>query len=130
MSDEQFTTHVEGVGAFSFLRRTMRLEMRIGAEYSRLTEGVDTPTQWFELVAGILAAIKVLVVAAPPGWDLEQLDPTDDETWDQLVLIHRALRDQEDTFRRAKKKQSETTGAAAVGNAGVLVPSEIQPAAD
>lgn len=96
-----FTVEVESVGVFRFAKRAMRDEMRIAAEYSRLTEGVDTPTIWLETVATWISTLKVLIVTAPPGWeDMDALDPLDEDTYSRLMRVHRALREKEGSFRR------------------------------
>jgi len=116
-----FNVEVEGVGAFRFGRRSMRDEMRVGAEFSRLTEGVEAPTPWLELVAGVIAALKVLTVEAPDGWDVDAMDPLDQDTYDKLLSVHAALRAKEEDFRRSKSKASEKTGQVDGGDTGVLV---------
>lgn len=101
-----FHLDVEGVGHFVFAKRTMRDEMRIAAEFSRLTEGVTTPTTYLELVAGWLSALTVLTVQAPDGWDLETMDPLDEDTYAQLMRVHAALREKEGSFRGVKRASS------------------------
>ncbi|ATI15628.1 hypothetical protein [Bordetella phage vB_BbrM_PHB04] len=109
-----FTIPVEGIGAFRFARRTMRDELRIAAEFSRLTEGVETPTTYLATVAGWIATLKVLTVEAPGGWiknldgkptnNLDEIDPLDDETYATLLKVHAVLREKEGSFRRGKEQ--------------------------
>lgn len=110
-----FHVDVEGVGHFIFARRVMRDELRIASEYSRLTEGVETPTPFLASVATWLSALKVLTVQAPHGWDLETLDPFDDESLDKVVLVFAALRAKEASFRRGPGKASQAPGQAESG---------------
>lgn len=94
-----FTVDVEGVGTFSFGRRTMRDEIKIQVEYARLIEGVE-PTEWLAVVAGWIATLRVLTVAAPAGWDIDEMDPLDDQTYARLAKVHQVLVDKERSFRR------------------------------
>ena len=125
-----FYVDVEGIGTFSFGKRKMRDELRIAAEFSRLTEGVETPTAWLEIVAGWIAALTVLTVEAPAGWSLEDMDPLDQESYDKLRKVHEALRSKEHSFRKDKKPGVEAKREADSEGAGVLVPAEVQPGAD
>jgi hypothetical protein len=96
-----FQIQVEGLGSFTFAKRTMRDEFAIAAEYSRLTEGVDTPTDFLHGYARIFATIKVLQVVVPDGWNIDDLDPLDGDTsFAQLRAVFAALRAKEDDFRR------------------------------
>lgn len=125
-----FFVDVPGIGTFSFAQRKMSDEMRITAEYSRLTEGVETPTTWLEVVANWISALKVLTVTAPAGWDVDEMDPLDEDTYANLGKVHGALRDKETSFRQNKAKavQAQRTGNSE--GPGVLVPTPVQPGAD
>ena len=125
-----FTVPVEGIGAFTFAKRKLRDEMAIAAEYSRLTEGVDTPTPFLEAVAGWISTLKVLTVAAPDDWNIEDMDPLDAGTFAKLRTVHAALREKEGSFRGAGKKPGAAEGKALGADDGVRVPSPVQPAAD
>ncbi|MFD3263214.1 hypothetical protein [Phenylobacterium ferrooxidans] len=105
-----FVITVEGIGAFTFSKRTLRSGFAISAEYARLTEGepLDALTGRF---AEAVATLKILTVAAPDGWapsDLDDLSPFDDEAYANLVKVWSALSEKEETFRRpgAKGKSS------------------------
>lgn len=95
-----FQVQVEGLGTFTVGRRTMRDEFAVAAEYSRLTEGVQTPTDFLHYYARAFATSKVLVVLAPAGWDVEKLDPQEDASYAQLIGIFDAIRAQEADFRQ------------------------------
>lgn len=95
-----FQVLVDGLGSFTVGRRTMRDEFAIAAEYSRLTEGVPSPTDFLHFYARAFSTIKVLVVAAPGGWDVEKLDPQEDASYAQLIGVYDAIRAQEADFRR------------------------------
>lgn len=101
-----FQVMVENVGSFTFGKRTMKDEIKIQVEYARLIEGVD-PTEWLETVCGWIATLKVLTVNAPDGWDIDSMDPLDQDTYGRMASVHAALRDQERSFRSEPKKNVE-----------------------
>lgn len=125
-----FFVDVPEIGTFSFAYRMIGDEMRIAAEYSRLTEGVATPTAWLTIVAGWISALKVLTVAAPAGWDIDRMDPLDEDTYDKLRKVHTALREQESSFRKDKATAVKAQRPGNGQDAGVLVPPALQPGAD
>lgn len=94
-----FGLDVEGVGNFAFRHRTMRDELRIATEYSRLTEGIDTPSKQLDAIANMLSTVKVLCAEPPDGWDIETMDPLDPQTFAQLFTVYSALREREKFFR-------------------------------
>lgn len=101
-----FVISVEGIGSFTFSKRTLRSGFAISAEYARLTEGepLDALTGRF---AEAVATLKVLMVDAPSGWgaaDLDDMSPYDDATYANLLKVWGALSDKEETFRRAGAK--------------------------
>lgn len=91
---------VEGLGDFVVSKRRMRDEFAIAAEYSRLTEGVPTPTDFLHFYARAFATIKTLVVQAPSGWNVEELDPNEESSYAQMIAVFDAIRAREDDFRR------------------------------
>ena len=105
-----FQIQIDDLGLFEFKHRAMRDELRIGAEYSRLTEGVDTPAEWFGLLAEMMSALKVLTVKAPDGWDMDAMDPLDGGTYDKIMRVFSALREKERFFRKGPGQDGQTTG--------------------
>lgn len=108
--ETDFAVTVDGVGSFTFGRRTMRDEISIQVEYARLIDGVE-PTAWLQAVCGWLSVLKVLTVRAPDGWDLDEMDPLEDETYAKLSRVYESLIDKERSFRRGAKLASEAGGA-------------------
>jgi len=113
-----FSVDVEGVGSFRFARRTLRDEMRISAEFARMAEGVDlvdakvgSPEYFLSQVGGWISPLKVLTVSAPDGWDLDSMDPLDEDTYSKLMRVHDALRAKEGSFRRKPNSQSSGPSA-------------------
>jgi hypothetical protein len=105
---------VEGIGAFTFARRTMRDEISVQIEYAKLLGGVE-PTPWLSAVCGWLSVLSVLTVRAPEGWstDPDAMDPLDEEVYARLSRVHGALVEKERSFRRGAKPGSQAGGAAA-----------------
>lgn len=129
-ADTDFHQEVEGVGHFVFARRTMRDEMRIAAEFSRLTEGVETPTNFLATVAGWIATLKVLTVSAPDGWDLDEMNPLDDDVFARIGGVNKALRTREGQFRAPKGTAGQNGGQAAGGHDQLLVSSQVPAVTD
>lgn len=105
-----FTHDVEGIGTFTFARRKMADEIKIQVEYAKLIDGSE-PTEWLARVCGWISTLKVLTVRAPDGWDIEEMDPLDDEVYANMLLVFLALRSRENTFRGKSGKGSEEGSA-------------------
>lgn len=110
---DDFHVDVEGVGHFVFAKRKMRDEVKIQVEFARMIEGVE-PTEWLKAVCGWMSTLSVLTVAAPAEWDMEEMDPLEDEVYTKLSRVHEALRDKERSFRGGKKPVGERGSEAAV----------------
>lgn len=104
-----FTVDVPDVGRFTFARRTMADELAIQREYADILQGVESPTVWLQTMGGWLSALRVLTVRAPENWDLEELDPLDEDTYAKLNKVYEELRNQERSFRAGKKPEGEGT---------------------
>jgi hypothetical protein len=124
-SDRQFTVPIESIGVFTFSRRTLRDEVRIQAAYARLTEGAETPTNVLHNLATWISCIQVQLVEAPKGFDLDALDPFDDETYRKLSKIYEEVMASEARFRGGERGRGETTSADSEEHAGVLVSQKI-----
>lgn len=98
---EKETKQEHVLGRFRFARRTIRDTFRIRSYYSRLTDGhYDEKGDAADLVAWSFAQVQVLLVGPPAGFNLEELDPLVDESWEIKALsIFKALRDKELSFR-------------------------------
>ncbi|MND16904.1 hypothetical protein D3C77_05090 [compost metagenome] len=119
-----FIVDVEGVGSFSFAKRTMKDEIDIQVEYARIIQGVEA-TDWLARVGGWISTLKVLTVRAPSGWDIDDMDPLDEKVYEDMLLVYLALRAKEDSFRRKPGKGSEEGGQAQVPDDRLLVSPEI-----
>lgn len=105
-----YTVDVAGVGTFTFARRTMRDELAIQREYAAILDGVE-PTAWLAAVGGWMSTLRVLTVRAPADWDIDGLDPTDNETYAKLGRVHEALLEKERSFRRQPGVAGEAVSA-------------------
>lgn len=90
-SPGDYAVTVEGLGQFTFGRRTMRDEFAVAAEYSRLTEGVADNQSRLAVLARAYAAIKTLMVSGPNGWDVTALNPGKDASYVQMETVYAAL---------------------------------------
>lgn len=114
-SPSDFTVSVEGIGTFTFAKRRMADEINVQVEYARIIQGVE-PTDWLALVGGWLSVLRVLTVAAPEGWNIDEMDPLDNDTYLRLGRVHKALADKERSFRpgAASPSADPREGAGAV----------------
>lgn len=120
-----YHVQVEGIGQFTFARRKLADEVSIQVEYARILDGVQ-PTEWLALVGGCLSALRVLTVRAPEDWDIDELDPLEDESYAKLMQVHAALVSKERSFRRKPTDTGEADGQGNGPVGGVLVSEEIQ----
>lgn len=111
--ETDFTVTVEGIGSFTFGRRKMADEIAIQREYAYILSGA-TPTQWLDLVATWTSAFKVLTVFAPAGWDIDEMDPLDDGTYEKMKLVYDALCEKELSFRRKPGVDGQGSSAASL----------------
>lgn len=100
MTPATYTLTVPDIGTFEIRRRTFKVQMAVHAELNRLTEGAPLASlsDWFLDICGLVAELKTLVVKAPDGWSIDDLDPLDDG-YDRLRAVHQAIRAREGTFR-------------------------------
>ena len=124
-SETDFVVKVEGIGNFTFARRKMALEIEIQVEYAKMLNGAPA-TEWLALVAGWISALKVLTVRAPADWDIDELDPLDDDTYAKLARVHGALTEKENSFRRKPAGGGEGERQGAGQDGGVLVPPQVR----
>jgi hypothetical protein len=130
MTPATYVVNVPDVGAFEIRKRTLRVQMAIHAELNRLTEGAPLATlsDWFIDLCGLVAELKGLIIHAPDGWSMEDVDPLDDG-YDRLRAVYRAIRTQEDSFR-IKAKGDQTTGAGGSEQHPVVVPGSVSAATE
>lgn len=125
-----YDVQVEGIGQFKFARRSLGDELKVQVEYARITEGVMQPTPWLYSLGTWLSALRVLMVGAPDGWDMEAMDPLEDDTYDQIKKVYEAMRDKEDSFRRKPGKTGQAPSQGDGKDDRVLVPEKVQSPAE
>lgn len=111
MADEVFHVNVDGVGKFTFRRRTYELGLEIE---SRVLKSVGNDFQAhpvFVRAARKYQDLRVLTVDAPDGWDLTDMDPLDQDQIDQVEKVWEAFREAEDTFREERKAKRKAARA-------------------
>lgn len=91
---------VDGVGTLEVRRRTLRVEIQVGAEFARLTEGQEQIPGWLRDLCEMTSTAKVLVVRGPDGWDVDAMDPQEPATYEKLAKVYQAIREAEGRFRR------------------------------
>jgi hypothetical protein len=130
MTPATYVVNVPDVGTFEVRKRTLRVQMAIHAELNRLTEGAPLATlsDWFIDLCGLVAELKGLIIKAPDGWSMEDIDPLDDG-YDRLRAVYRAIRTQEDSFR-TQAKGDQTTGAGGSEQPAMVVPGSVSAATE
>jgi hypothetical protein len=110
MRSDTFVVDVDGVGSFECRRRTMRVEVARQAEFCRLTEGLQSIPEEFAGVCNFLAYLKVMIAKGPDGWDVDDVDPEDQEQLKKLREVHAAIQTAERRFRAGAKSDGQGSG--------------------
>jgi hypothetical protein len=97
-NDTDFTVVVDGIGKFTVGRRKMADEVAIQREYALILGGAE-PTSWLHIVGNWIATFKVLIVFAPPGWDIDEMDPLENATYEKMKRVYDAISEKELSFR-------------------------------
>jgi len=111
-SDKQFQVKVEGVGPFTFRKRTLALQVALEAEAQRMVGGICLDPGLVG-AANEIATIQTLMLQGPPGFSLDDMDPLDLEAQATLHQIYEALRVAEEEFRARLKAKRAAVGEAA-----------------
>lgn len=119
-----FFEDVEGIGRFRFARRKMADEVQIQRLFSEYTGGIQA-TAWLLTLGEYLSTLRVLTVSAPANWDLDDMDPLDEDTYSKIARVFIALREREETFRGRPRKTSEGSSAQDAGDSGSLVSADL-----
>ena len=124
--ETDFSIDLEGVGRFTFGRRTLGDSIAIAVERATLRRGME-PSEIDDETAGwtnMLATLKVLCVSAPEGWDdLTAIDLAEHpDAFDHIFDLWTKLIEKEDSFRGAAKSRSTEAGQGSGADVSVLVP--------
>jgi len=124
---------VDGIGTFSFRRRTIGDEIKIQAAYDAMVGGLAEPSSYLDSLATAVSTYTVLANSWPEGWapsEVHEMDAVMSDRITDLIRVHGALCLREDEFRPEGKKRFKAPGQGAVGDTGSVVPPQIQPAAE
>lgn len=124
-----FFEDVEGIGRFRFARRKMNDEIKIQRLFSDYTGGVN-PTAWLLTLGEYLSTLRVLTVESPEGWDMDNMDPLDEETYEKIGRVFVALREREETFRGKPRTNGQGQGPQDAEHGGSVVSTDVPPAAE
>jgi hypothetical protein len=115
--DRTYPVDVEGIGTFVFRRRTMEHRYAIAALALKIMGagggGGETPHLGVLQSTEKMAELQLLCVSGPDGWDIDALDPLDDEDCSKFEAVHKRFREAEETFRRELKAKRARVGATA-----------------
>ncbi|ECH9374561.1 hypothetical protein ZL54_22460 [Salmonella enterica subsp. enterica] len=121
-----FFVDVPDIGNFRFARRSIHDEMQIQRYFSEYTGGCQ-PTAWYSTLAEFMSVLRALIVTAPEGWDIDTLDPLDEESYSQMSRVYEALREQEERFRGRSFEKSESQRQGNDERGGLLVSEDVPP---
>ena len=107
-----FPVSVDGVGDFVFKRRSLDAQFKIEAAAVRFLGG-ETASDSLYRMAMSFATVSHLAVTVPDGWNIDEIDPLDNEQLDRVHLVFRRLRAAEETFRAGAKSQRPSLGTSA-----------------
>lgn len=124
-----YTVDVDGEGTFTFGRREMKDHLKIQVEYSRIVEGCE-PTNWLDQLATWISTLRVLMVSGPKEFDVDGMDPLDENEYLRIMKVFTSMREKEDSFRRSSKVAGNGAGTGSSGNAGVLVSPQVPTGAE
>lgn len=119
MADNYFVD-IDGLGAFEVMRRTMLANNKIRSEFNRITEGQESLSEAFEQFCVVFSTLKALVVKAPTGWNLDNLDPDDDNSYQQMYSLYFKIVEKEKFFR-GKDQGGQNTSAGSGSDDRVVV---------
>lgn len=111
--NNDFQVDVDGIGRFTFGRKTMRDIYAIRGEYAAVTANNFTDDGAFaDIGAWAFITLGRQMVAAPAGFSLD-IDPVlDDGAEEKIVKVFFALREKEQSFRPQPQSAVAGTGQA------------------
>ncbi|ECB1886238.1 hypothetical protein IAJ44_004294 [Salmonella enterica] len=124
-----FFENIDGIGRFRFARRKMADELQIQRLYAEYAGGVE-PTVWLATLAEYLSTLRVLIVEAPESWDLDSMDPLDDDTYKKISRVFVALREREETFRAGAGNNGKGERQEDAEHGRSLVSPDVPPATE
>lgn len=93
------TVDVDGVGQFEFHHRTLTLQVGVEAILNRMLDGPVSDEKLL-YVARAISTVKKLAIKWPEGFDLEAIDPIDENEVGSVLKAYGGLLEAEANFRR------------------------------
>jgi hypothetical protein len=107
-----FKLDVDGIGDFMFREKSFRDQVKIESMASEILGRSIVNMRPDELglaaVALGFAHLSVLTVDAPAGWDLEKLDPVEEESAEKVMQVYGRLKEELARFRRERSSGRAT----------------------
>lgn len=127
-----FPVDVPSIGRFMFARKSKLDIYKIRGNYNHLTNGnYDGDGNFADVGAFAFISIEQLLVSAPVGFDLDEMDPILDEDFEEKILmVWKALRDKELSFRPKPKEIVEEARPGTGEQSRTVVSGEVQSVAD
>ena len=94
------TVDVEGVGQFEFSHRTLTLQVGVEAILNRMLGGPVSDDRLL-YVARAISTVKKLAIKCPDDFDLDTIDPIDEDEVNGVLKVYGGLLEAEATFRRS-----------------------------
>lgn len=121
--ESDFSFAVDGIGSFTYGRRTIGDSLKIRARFLELV-GEHADDVEIAANSSVIATHEVLCVSAPDGWEnMLALDALGDDTFSKIFDLYKEVEKQEDSFRSPKKVDSAAPGKGSVKDPGLLVPA-------
>jgi hypothetical protein len=112
-----FPLKVDGVGKFTFREKTFRDQVRIEADVSQLlgrrVDQMRPDEKDLVVFAQAVAHLSTLTIEAPPGWDLEGIDPLDEDAGERVIMVYGRLMEELARFRATRKSGGAPAGEGA-----------------
>ena len=103
--DKTFSKKIENVGTFVFRYTTLLDEISIDNEISTLLGGNTNPSVGAVNIATMVGTLKIAIVKAPEGFNLENL-----YCYDDLKEVYDAYTSTVSSFRTRQGNQNESPG--------------------
>lgn len=100
LAPKTFTVDVPEIGTFTFKKRRVPEQVQLESLSLEYTNGQRQEDSHLANMAHVFATLSVLMVKAPDGFDLDEMDPLDAADTDRMWAVWKELRDTEAAFRK------------------------------
>lgn len=111
MAVQTYNLQVGEIGSFEIRRQTMSVTAKYLAEYNRISEGQENLTGFYSRFCDRIATLRAFIHKAPDNWDIENIDITNDNEYDKIEAVYRAITDKEASFRSGGQTDGQATSA-------------------